>query len=133
MSRRSPHVLRGLYASRRLRLTSLADGPGFLYAYVDYGHRWKIGMAKNFARRKREWDKECPSSNQRWMPPIVVQSRRRSESLVHLLLESWSADRPRLYCPHCRRRHVEVFEFPENRRFAWRNIVRPLLVRAARA
>ncbi|KAJ3722352.1 hypothetical protein C8R42DRAFT_641758 [Lentinula raphanica] len=62
MSKRSPRVLHTLYASRRSRSTSLADGPGFLYAFVDRGHRWKIGMTKDFARRKGEWDRQCPSA-----------------------------------------------------------------------
>ncbi|KAJ3816194.1 hypothetical protein F5880DRAFT_1644136 [Lentinula raphanica] len=71
MSRRSRRALRILYGSRRSRSISLADGPGFLYAYVDDGHLWKIGMTKNIARRKREWNRQCPSSNRRWMPAIA--------------------------------------------------------------
>ncbi|KAJ3755619.1 hypothetical protein EV360DRAFT_72728 [Lentinula raphanica] len=69
MARRPSRVLRTLYASRQLRSTSFADVPGVLYAYVDDGHRWKIGMTRNFARRKYEWDKQCPFPNRRWMPP----------------------------------------------------------------
>ncbi|KAJ3968529.1 hypothetical protein EV361DRAFT_412887 [Lentinula raphanica] len=133
MPRRPPRVSRALYASRRSRSTSRADGPGFLYAYIDYGRRWKIGMTRNFVRRKKEWDKQCPSSDRRWMLPMVVPRRRRAESQAHLLLELSCSDRPRIYCPRCRRTHVEVFEFSGNWRFAWSFIVRPLLVRAARA
>ncbi|KAJ3766474.1 hypothetical protein FB446DRAFT_794069 [Lentinula raphanica] len=52
MARRPPNVLQSLYTSRRARPTSGADGPGFLYAFVDHGHRWKIGMSSNFSRRR---------------------------------------------------------------------------------
>ncbi|KAJ3718007.1 hypothetical protein C8R42DRAFT_741706 [Lentinula raphanica] len=82
MSKRSPRVLHTLYASRWSRSTSLADGPGFLYAFVDRGHRWKIGMTKDFARRKGEWDRQCPSAYRRWMPPITVMKRRRAVEAV---------------------------------------------------
>ncbi|KAJ3709991.1 hypothetical protein DFJ43DRAFT_1162335 [Lentinula guzmanii] len=61
MSRRRPTLkLRALYALRRARATSLADGPGFLYAFVDRGRDWKLGMTSDFDRRKAQWDKECP-------------------------------------------------------------------------
>ncbi|KAJ3888006.1 hypothetical protein GG344DRAFT_68345 [Lentinula edodes] len=55
-SPRSSGQLRVLYASRRARGVSLADGPGFLYAFVDHGHLWKIGMSDNYDRRRAEWD-----------------------------------------------------------------------------
>ncbi|KAH7871655.1 uncharacterized protein C8R40DRAFT_1072400 [Lentinula edodes] len=55
-SPRSSGQLRALYASRRARGVSLADGPGFLYAFVDHGHLWKIGMSDNYDRRRAEWD-----------------------------------------------------------------------------
>ncbi|KAJ3817569.1 hypothetical protein EV361DRAFT_871176 [Lentinula raphanica] len=133
MPRRPYHVLRARYASRRLRSTSLADGPGYLYAYLDDGRRWKIGMSRNFVRRKKEWNRQCSSSDRIWMLPIAVPRRRRAESLAHLLLELCCSDRPRIYCPRCRKTHMEVFEFSADWRFTWRNTVRPLLVRAARA
>ncbi|KAJ3863508.1 hypothetical protein EV359DRAFT_64745 [Lentinula novae-zelandiae] len=38
------------------RSVSLADGPGFLYAFVDHGHLWKIGMSDNYDRRRAEWN-----------------------------------------------------------------------------
>ncbi|KAJ3771805.1 hypothetical protein FB446DRAFT_704366 [Lentinula raphanica] len=41
MARRSHRALHVLYASRQWRSTSLADGPGYLYAFCDNAHRWK--------------------------------------------------------------------------------------------
>ncbi|KAJ3818645.1 hypothetical protein F5880DRAFT_1682578 [Lentinula raphanica] len=78
MARRSHRQISTLYVSHQSRSTTLADGSGFLYAFVDRGHSWKIGMSNNFARRKREWDRQCPSSSRRWMPPIRVKRRRRA-------------------------------------------------------
>ncbi|KAJ3738993.1 hypothetical protein DFH05DRAFT_1464105 [Lentinula detonsa] len=79
MSARRPTLkLRALYASRRARATSLADGPGFLYAFVDRGRDWKLGMTSNFDRRKAQWDNECPCAHRRWLPPIRVTRRRRA-------------------------------------------------------
>ncbi|KAJ3710522.1 DDE superfamily endonuclease-domain-containing protein [Lentinula raphanica] len=84
MARRSHPVLRTIIASRRSRSTSLADGPGFLYAFIDNGYRYKIGMTNNFARRQKQWDRQCPCSNRDWMPPIAVRRRRRAEAAVGL-------------------------------------------------
>ncbi|KAJ3839863.1 hypothetical protein F5878DRAFT_640831 [Lentinula raphanica] len=80
MARRSRRVLRTIFASRRSRSTSLADGRGFLYAFIDNGYRWKIGMSKNFARRQKQWDRQCPCSNRDWKPPIAVRRRRRADA-----------------------------------------------------
>ncbi|KAJ3727462.1 hypothetical protein C8R42DRAFT_716924 [Lentinula raphanica] len=41
MPRRSKSAIHSLYASRKSRPTSTADGPGYLYAFSDTGHRWK--------------------------------------------------------------------------------------------
>ncbi|KAJ3963340.1 hypothetical protein EV361DRAFT_967699 [Lentinula raphanica] len=131
--KRSSGVLRRLYATRRTRSTSIADGPGFLYAYIDHGRQWKVGMTCNFERRKMEWDRQCPSSKRRWMPPIAVLRRRRAETLAHLLLENRCSERPRIYCPRCRKTHIEIFRFKADWRLTWRNIVQPLLIKAARA
>ncbi|KAJ3838271.1 hypothetical protein F5878DRAFT_661341 [Lentinula raphanica] len=136
MPKRSSRMLLILYASRRSRPPSLADGPGFLYAFVDRGRRWKIGMSKNFVRRKREWNRQCPSSDRRWMMPVAVKRRRRAESLVHLLLEFWSSDRPRTRCTQCQQTHMEIFEFNEfnaDSRLVWESIVHSLLVKASTA
>ncbi|KAJ3714485.1 hypothetical protein C8R42DRAFT_646412 [Lentinula raphanica] len=84
MARRSRRALRALYAFRRSRPTSRADGPGVLYAYVDRGHFWKIGMTNNFTRRKEEWDRRCPSLNRIWMPPVAVRRRRRAGMVVSM-------------------------------------------------
>ncbi|KAJ4497565.1 hypothetical protein C8R41DRAFT_865346 [Lentinula lateritia] len=76
---RSAEQLRALYVSRRARGVSLADGPGFLYAFVEYGHHWKIGMTDNYDWRKAEWD----------------------QSLAHILLELKCFQRPRIWCTQC--------------------------------
>ncbi|KAJ3739452.1 hypothetical protein DFH05DRAFT_1463813 [Lentinula detonsa] len=132
MSRRRPTLkLRALYASRRARATSLADGPGYLYAFVDHGRYWKLGMTSNFERRKAQWDNECPCAHRRWLLPIRVTRRRRAESLGHLLLEIVSIDRPKRYCPHCRRTHIEIFIFRGHWNWTWRIVIRPLLLRVA--
>ncbi|KAJ3766949.1 hypothetical protein FB446DRAFT_708213 [Lentinula raphanica] len=132
MARRSHHQIFTLYAAHKSRSTSLSDGFGFLYAFVDRGHSWKIGMSNNFARRKREWDRQCPSSSRRWMPPIMVKRRRRAETLAHLLLELWCSDRPRIFCSRCRKIHVEIFTFPAKRSIVWKTIIYPLLVMASK-
>ncbi|KAJ3717344.1 hypothetical protein C8R42DRAFT_644601 [Lentinula raphanica] len=113
-NRRSSRLLRALYAIRCLRSTSGADGPGYLYAFNDRGGLWKIGMSNNFVRRKAEWDRWCPSSTRRWMPPIAVARRRRAETLAHLLLEMRCSDRPRIRCFRCQRTHIEIFLFSAN-------------------
>ncbi|KAJ3726501.1 hypothetical protein DFJ43DRAFT_1041312 [Lentinula guzmanii] len=130
-TRRPTHNLRALYASRRARATSLADRPGFLYMFVDRGRYWKLGMTSNFERRKAQWDNECPCAHRRWLPPIRVTRRRRAESLAHLLLEMRSMDRPKRYCAHCRRTHIEIFVFRGNWNRTWRIVIRPLLLRVA--
>ncbi|KAJ3764605.1 hypothetical protein FB446DRAFT_795959 [Lentinula raphanica] len=133
MPRRSKPALLALFASRRSRPTSTADGPGCLYAFSDTAHKWKVGMTSNFARRKRQWDRQCPCPSRRWKDPIAVPRRRRAESLAHLLLELKCDDRPRNYCSHCRKIHCEVFTFTTNRSFTWKRVIRPLLAIAARA
>ncbi|KAJ3781771.1 hypothetical protein GGU10DRAFT_336084 [Lentinula aff. detonsa] len=127
-ARRTTYKLRALYASRRARSTSLADGPGYLYAFVDRGRYWKLGMTSNFKRRKAQWDNECPCAHRRWLPPIRVTRRRRAG---HLLLEIKSIDRPKRYCPHCRRTHIKIFIFRGQWNWTWRIVIRPLLLRVA--
>ncbi|KAJ3830947.1 hypothetical protein F5878DRAFT_648085 [Lentinula raphanica] len=110
-----------------------------LYAFVEHGHRWKVGMTNDFDRRRAEWDRQCPSSTRIWLPPVAVKRRRRAESLVHLLLEINCADRPKVYCFQSqtiyqgRKIHVEVFRFTSNRSIVWPTIVHPLLLKAAGA
>ncbi|KAJ3753896.1 hypothetical protein EV360DRAFT_74144 [Lentinula raphanica] len=133
MARRSRRVLRYLYAKRQARSTSRADGPGYIYAFVDRGRRFKIGMTKNFAQRRAQWDRQCPSPTRRWFPPIAVKRRRRAESLAHLLLEYHCADRPKIRCAHCQKKHAEVFVFAGNGSLAWNDVVYPLLLRVSRA
>ncbi|KAJ3738658.1 hypothetical protein DFH05DRAFT_1464440 [Lentinula detonsa] len=130
-ARRPTHKLRALYASRRARATLLADGPGYLYAFVDCGHYWKLGMTSNFERRKAQWDNECPCAHRRWLSPIRVTRRRRAESLGHLQLEIKCLDRPKRYCVHCRRTHIEIFVFRGHWNRTWRIVIRPLLLQVA--
>ncbi|KAJ3990982.1 hypothetical protein F5050DRAFT_1716460 [Lentinula boryana] len=59
---------------------SLADGPGYLYAFVDCSRYWKLGMTSDFDRRKAQWDNECPCAHRRWLPPIRVTRRWRASS-----------------------------------------------------
>ncbi|KAH7876261.1 uncharacterized protein C8R40DRAFT_124014 [Lentinula edodes] len=99
--RRTSHELHALYRKRQLRRVSNADGGGWIYAFIDLGNVWKMGMTNNFMRRRREWDRQCPSAHRIWMPPIKVQYRRRAETLGHLLLEMECTDRPGAFCPSC--------------------------------
>ncbi|KAJ3884841.1 hypothetical protein GG344DRAFT_71031 [Lentinula edodes] len=101
MARRSFHRLLQLLLSRLARVISPADGPGFLYAFVDGGVLWKIGMTKDFHRRRAEWDNQCPFPGRIWMAPVPTMTRRRAESIAHLALEDSCLDRPRLWCNNC--------------------------------
>ncbi|KAJ3819177.1 hypothetical protein F5880DRAFT_1679100 [Lentinula raphanica] len=94
-------ILRALYAFRRARATSSADGGGFLYAFVDHGYRWKVGMSPDFERSRKEWDQQCPCEDRIRMNPIATTRRRRAESLAHLSLELECSERPKDYCRHC--------------------------------
>ncbi|KAJ3858279.1 hypothetical protein EV359DRAFT_69136, partial [Lentinula novae-zelandiae] len=49
-----------------------ADGPGFLYAFVDHGVFWKVGMSIDYDRRKAEWERQCPCPSRVWLPPMRV-------------------------------------------------------------
>ncbi|KAJ3809515.1 hypothetical protein F5876DRAFT_66389 [Lentinula aff. lateritia] len=119
--RRSSEELQQRYSMREIRAISNADGPGYLYAYVD-GSIWKVGMSNDFVCRQKEWDKDCPCPWRIWFPPIRVANRRRAESLVHLLLEMQCLDRPRIYCPSCQRAHFEKFLFSEPWHVVWSTI-----------
>ncbi|KAH7868669.1 uncharacterized protein C8R40DRAFT_1074639 [Lentinula edodes] len=119
--RRSSEELQQCYSMREIRAISNADGPGYLYAYVD-GSIWKVGMSNDFVRRQKEWDKDCPCPWRIWFPPIRVANRRRVESLVHLLLEMQCLDRLRIYCPNCQRVHFEKFLFSEPWHIVWSTI-----------
>ncbi|KAJ3746994.1 hypothetical protein EV360DRAFT_89894 [Lentinula raphanica] len=143
MARRSCRELRALYAFRRLRPTSCADGPGFLYAYVDRGHLWKIGMSNNFTRRKEDWDRQCPSIDRIWMPPVASRwhiSFWRFGAATDLVFNVFDVRAQSLTIPQLttnslqgRRNHVEIFRFAAEWLFVWENIVYPLLIKAAMA
>ncbi|KAJ3819534.1 hypothetical protein F5880DRAFT_1616376 [Lentinula raphanica] len=49
MPRRSKSAIHSLYASRKSRPTSTADGPGYLYAFSDTGHKWKVVASETSA------------------------------------------------------------------------------------
>ncbi|KAJ3870702.1 hypothetical protein F5051DRAFT_434436, partial [Lentinula edodes] len=87
MAHRGIHQLQSLYRQRISRRISPSDGPGWIYVYVDNGNEFKIGMTKNFERRQREWDRNCPCLNRIWFKPVPAANRRRAESVAHILLE----------------------------------------------
>ncbi|KAJ3855424.1 hypothetical protein EV368DRAFT_62434 [Lentinula lateritia] len=73
-------------ASRQLCINF--HGRGWLYAYLDGGTEWKIGMSKDFVRRRRDWDKQCPCPNRMWFSPVPVANRRRAGVIVNLVAEN---------------------------------------------
>ncbi|KAJ3874539.1 hypothetical protein F5051DRAFT_431274 [Lentinula edodes] len=101
MARRAFHRLLRLLLSRLARVISPADGPGFLYAFVDGGVLWKVGMTKDFDRRRAQWDNQCPFPGRIWMAPVPTMTRRRAKSIAHLALEDSCLDRLRLWCNNC--------------------------------
>ncbi|KAJ3715442.1 hypothetical protein C8R42DRAFT_645842 [Lentinula raphanica] len=103
MVKRPRRVLHSLYAKRRARPTSPADGPGFIYAFIDKGSRFKIGMTRNFDRRRTQWDRQCPSNRRRWMPPLAVQRRRRADPELDALIAIKITTRSSLSTPKGRR------------------------------
>ncbi|KAJ3772210.1 hypothetical protein FB446DRAFT_62858 [Lentinula raphanica] len=132
LHKRSAAELEILYQRRKLRQISDADGCGTLYAYLDNGIQWKVGMTIDFPRRKAEWDRECPCPRRIWMDPIPVAYRRRAESLAHLLIEDICTDRPRRYCVKCQRKHQEVFTFrvadtSRDSSVVWNELLYPIL------
>ncbi|KAJ3821424.1 kinase-like domain-containing protein, partial [Lentinula raphanica] len=127
MAKRVTPKLRALLSFRRSRPMSRADGPGFLYGFLDNGMFWKAGMTKNVARRRREWDRNCPCLTRRWLVFFAVPRRRRAEALAHLLLEQRCHDRPQIYC---RKVHREVFVFNGPWWFVRATIIRPVFALA---
>ncbi|KAH7872184.1 uncharacterized protein C8R40DRAFT_1071958 [Lentinula edodes] len=109
MTRRPTYRLRKLYTRQRLRIISPSDGRGWLYAYLDGGVEWKIGMSKDLVRRRHDWEKRCLCRNRKWFPPVPVANRRRAGYRVH----------------------IEKFTFTGHWRLVWREIVKPALQRAA--
>ncbi|KAJ3858376.1 hypothetical protein EV359DRAFT_69057 [Lentinula novae-zelandiae] len=100
----SAEQLRALYVLQRARGVSLADGPGFLYAFVKYGHHWKIGMTDNYNRRKAEWDHQISSPHS-----IRVEVLPKTSHLVHTIC------------------HIKKFIFFGKRRRVWRRKIRQCL------
>ncbi|KAJ3897633.1 hypothetical protein F5879DRAFT_927683 [Lentinula edodes] len=88
-----------------------ADGPGFLYAFIDHGVYWKVGMSVNYDRRKAEWDRQCLCPGRVWLPPMRVLRRRKSGSKAH----------------------IEIFFIPGHWFVVWETIVLPILARVVAA
>ncbi|KAJ3715554.1 hypothetical protein C8R42DRAFT_645924 [Lentinula raphanica] len=130
MAKRRTQKLHALYAFRKSRSTSPADGPGYLYAFLDNGLYWKVGTTNNITRRRREWDRDCPCASRRWLVLVPVRRRRRA---AHLLLEIECYDRPRIFCPRCRKIHREVFLFRGHWSIVQATIIRPVLALARRS
>ncbi|KAJ3709429.1 hypothetical protein C8R42DRAFT_649387 [Lentinula raphanica] len=82
MARRPTPKLCALFASRRSRSTSRADGPGYLYAFLDNGQFWKIGMSNNIGRRRRSGI-ELPVSYSKMASCCCVARRRRAGRKTH--------------------------------------------------
>lgn len=76
MTHQPTYQLRKLYTRQRLRLILPSDGRGRLYAYLDGGVEWKIGMSKDLVRRQHDWEKQCPCQNRKWFPPVPVVNRQ---------------------------------------------------------
>ncbi|KAJ3713705.1 hypothetical protein C8R42DRAFT_646952 [Lentinula raphanica] len=121
MTKRPRRVLRTMYASRRARPTSLADGPGFLYVFIDNGNKWKTksGVEQGVSVSELSMDEARRGQTKAQSGWLIVAS----EALAHILLELACFDRPYDYCPHCRKTHREVFIFNGNQANVWNSIV----------
>lgn len=86
MVRRSTCQLQTIYHRRIMRPISPSDGFGWLYAYVDWGGEWKIGMTSDFRRRQQQWEQCCPRPRRIWFGPIAVANRRRAGKFFVLFL-----------------------------------------------
>ncbi|KAH7877034.1 uncharacterized protein C8R40DRAFT_1068251 [Lentinula edodes] len=106
------------------RIPSPADGPGFLYAFVDSDVYWKVGMTSDYDRRKAEWDRQCPCPSRVWLPPVRVVWRRKAGASVDLASTALTV---------CSKAHIEIFIFPGHWWYIWITIVLPVLARAAAA
>ncbi|KAH7868989.1 hypothetical protein F5051DRAFT_432608 [Lentinula edodes] len=104
MARRSSRILHALYTSKRSRVPSPADGPGFLYAFVDSDVYWKVGMTSDYDRRKAEWDRQCPCPSRVWLPPVRVVWRRKAGASADLASTALTV------------RAIMVLVFPASRR-----------------
>ncbi|KAJ3819535.1 hypothetical protein F5880DRAFT_1616377 [Lentinula raphanica] len=108
MPRRSKSAIHSLYASRKSRPTSTADGPGYLYAFSDTGHKWKVGIpgpagqvpvstgqqqvtgqdvggkipAGQVTGMTRPGLVKTLSPSRRWKDPIAVPRRRRAGAII---------------------------------------------------
>ncbi|KAJ3758483.1 hypothetical protein EV360DRAFT_70284 [Lentinula raphanica] len=52
---------------------------------------------------------------------------------AHLSLELECSDLLKDYCPNCRKRHIEKFEFSDDWFYDWLTIIRPILIRSSTA
>ncbi|KAJ3722390.1 hypothetical protein C8R42DRAFT_720767 [Lentinula raphanica] len=129
MPRRSKSAIHSLYASRKSRPTSTADGPGYLYAFSDTGHKWKVVGDGRILSRFRDGDEQ-----NHWLIFSSNSSAMTGRVTIALIVRSpFSLHSARQYLLRGRKIHCEVFTFTTNRTFTWKNIIRPLLFEAAKA
>ncbi|KAJ3924851.1 MAG: hypothetical protein NXY57DRAFT_865626, partial [Lentinula lateritia] len=49
---------------------SFADGPGWIYIFLEGNVTYKVGRTTNVLRRIREWKRSCPASPKTWLSAI---------------------------------------------------------------
>lgn len=91
---------------------SRSDKRGFVYLFLGKGLK-KVGRTNNIERRKKEWKKQCPSYDQKWIFDLETRWASRLgrfqfllrflsecsvERLVHLHLSLICDGRPRVRC-----------------------------------
>ncbi|KAJ3803572.1 hypothetical protein F5876DRAFT_54307 [Lentinula aff. lateritia] len=77
---------------------SFADGPGWIYIFLEGNVTYKVGRTNNVSRRIREWKRSCHTSPKTWLAAIWTPYAHRTERLVHLALEAICNSRPRVLC-----------------------------------
>ncbi|KAF5355388.1 hypothetical protein D9757_014614 [Collybiopsis confluens] len=115
-AKRFPAALENLWDWVVSRKLSGADGPGVVYAYRDHG-LWKAGRTRNIQRRMREWARDCPSSDRKWVGWRATPYVNRTEYLLHLALETVCLSRPQFQC-NCGKTHLELFELGDDSKAA---------------
>ncbi|KAJ3924683.1 MAG: hypothetical protein NXY57DRAFT_1083074 [Lentinula lateritia] len=67
---------------------SFADGPGWIYIFLEGNITYKVGHTNNVSCRIREWKRSCHTSPKTWLAAIWTPYAHRTECLVHLALEA---------------------------------------------
>ncbi|KAJ3858632.1 hypothetical protein EV359DRAFT_87434 [Lentinula novae-zelandiae] len=67
---------------------SFADGPGWIYIFLEGNVTYKVGRTNNVSRRIREWKQSCHASPKTWLAAIWTPYAHQTERLVHLALEA---------------------------------------------